>query len=310
MYIEQAYKGKYDWWRYLFTFIIFFFTQYFTLVIPVKIYARLQGISEELVTEFFNTLNPEKMGLSLNEGLIFLLLPMSATFFTLSLSMRYIHELPWRTIFTSFKSFRWKNFFTGLLMWTVVLLSIELINYLIDPGIYEFTYHPKQFFPLLFIALVLVPFQAGAEELLCRGNLLQAFGLLSRSRFLALIITAAIFGFMHFSNPEVDSFGFWKSMSYYIGFGLFMGILTIMDGGLELPIAVHTANNLHGIVLVSYNGSVLNTDALFRLSEYNLSAMIVAFFFSTLLFLIVSKRLFRWKSFDALFKKVQAPNSN
>jgi hypothetical protein len=62
MYIEQAYKGKYDWWRYLFTFIIFFFTQYFTLVIPVKIYARLQGISEELVTDFFNTLNPEKMG--------------------------------------------------------------------------------------------------------------------------------------------------------------------------------------------------------------------------------------------------------
>ena len=72
---------------------------------------------------------------------------------------------------------------------------------------------------------------------------------------------------MHFFNPEVEKIGSIVFV-YYIGTGLFLGIITLMDEGLELALGFHTANNLIGALLVTSDWSAFQTHSIFKdLSE-------------------------------------------
>ena len=58
------------------------------------------------------------------------------------------------------------------------------------------------------------------------------------------------FGCLHFSNPEVEKIGY-SILIYYIGTGFFLGILTIIDKGIELALGFHIANNLINIFIIN-----------------------------------------------------------
>ena len=88
-----------------------------------------------------------------------------------------------------------------------------------------------------------------------RGYLMQGIGLMSGKRWVPLVTTSMIFGLLHFFNPEVEKLGY-GIMVYYIGTGFFLGILTLMDEGLELAIGFHAANNLFTALLVKPNRSI------------------------------------------------------
>ncbi len=83
------------------------------------------------------------------------------------------------------------------------------------------------------------------------------------SRFTPLIITSVTFGLMHLANPEMEELGYY-AMVFYIGTGLFLGILTLMDDGLELALGFHAANNMITALLVTADYSVLQTDAILK----------------------------------------------
>jgi hypothetical protein len=53
-------------------------------------------------------------------------------------------------------------------------------------------------------------------------------------------------------------------MFYYIGTGLFLGIITLMDDGMELALGFHAANNLFAALLVTSDWSALQTDAVLK----------------------------------------------
>src|SRR5690554_7784922 len=52
-------------------------------------------------------------------------------------------------------------------------------------------------------------------------------------------------------------------MIYYIGCGFLLGIMTLMDDGLELALGFHAANNLIGALIVTSDAAVFQTDAIF-----------------------------------------------
>ena len=79
-----------------------------------------------------------------------------------------------------------------------------------------------------------------------------------------LLVTSVLFGLMHAANPEVEKMGF-IIMLYYIGTGLFLGILTLMDEGLELALGFHAANNLIGALLLTSDWSALQTNSLLKM---------------------------------------------
>ncbi|MFL2599679.1 MAG: lysostaphin resistance A-like protein [Flavobacteriaceae bacterium] len=112
------------------------------------------------------------------------------------------------------------------------------------------------------IALTLIPFQSALEELIFRGYLMQGFSKMLKNRYLPLIITSFIFGFLHFFNPEVDKLGN-GIMFYYVGTGFFFGIITLMDEGTELAVGLHIANNLMTALLVTADWTAFQTESLY-----------------------------------------------
>jgi hypothetical protein len=62
-------------------------------------------------------------------------------------------------------------------------------------------------------------------------------------------------------NPEVSKMGY-SILIYYIGTGLVLGIITLMDDGIELALGFHAANNLIGALLVTSSWSVFQTHSL------------------------------------------------
>ena len=88
----------------------------------------------------------------------------------------------------------------------------------------------------LALVVLVVPFQAAAEEYLFRGYLMQLVGTWSRFAFLPVIISTPLFVAGH-------GYDLWGLLDVAI-FGLTAAVLTIRTGGLEAAIAAHAANNV------------------------------------------------------------------
>ncbi|MFG2076765.1 CPBP family intramembrane glutamic endopeptidase [Nonomuraea maritima] len=92
------------------------------------------------------------------------------------------------------------------------------------------------FLPLLVVIVVLVPFQAAAEEYVFRGWVLQAVGAHLRSPIWAIVLGSALFASLHGYS--------WAGLADVFAFGAVMAWLTVRTGGLEAGIALHVLNNL------------------------------------------------------------------
>ncbi len=86
------------------------------------------------------------------------------------------------------------------------------------------------------VVIMIVPFQAAAEEYLFRGYLMQLVGSWSRFAVLPVLVSTPLFVAGH-------GYDVWGLADVAI-FGFTAAILTIRTGGLEAAIAAHTANNV------------------------------------------------------------------
>lgn len=88
----------------------------------------------------------------------------------------------------------------------------------------------------LVIVLLIVPFQAAAEEYVFRGGLLQLVGSWTRWAVVPVVVTSLLFAAGHLYNV-------WGLISVGL-FGAVAAALTIRTGGLEAAIGLHVANNV------------------------------------------------------------------
>ena len=119
------------------------------------------------------------------------------------------------------------------------------------------------FLIFLFLGLILIPLQTSFEEYFFRGYLMQGLGLATKSRWFPFVFTSIAFGLMHIANPEVGKMGY-IILIYYVGTGFFLGILTLMDEGLELALGFHAANNLFGALLLTSDWSAFQTHSILK----------------------------------------------
>jgi membrane protease YdiL (CAAX protease family) len=138
-----------------------------------------------------------------------------------------------------------------------------MLDYVLSPQDYTLNFQWDAFWKLAVIAILLIPLQTSFEEYLFRGHMMQGLGIIFRNRWVPLIVTSVIFGLMHLGNPEVETLGY-GIMVFYIGTGFFLGILTLMDEGLELALGFHAANNLVTALLVTSEWTAFQTDSVLR----------------------------------------------
>lgn len=302
MFIKQAYKGENQFWRYI-VGIIVLIAALFMGQIPLGVLlfienAKGSGVIVEEVSDL------ALLGYGQNLILALMLIPFAVGFFSLMFISKQIHRRPFITLLTGFSKFRWKRFFMVILIWLLFLFVTELISYYMEPDNYQVIFNAKKFIPLVFITFLLIPLQAGLEEVFIRGYLMQGIGILTKYRIIPLILTSLTFGLLHFANPEVDKFGTGTMLTYYCTFGLFLGIITLMDEGLEIPLGIHVINNLYGSLVVTFDGSALQTPAAFKILEINPQVMLYMWLGSAVVLLLLFTRIFKWKNYYKLFQKI------
>ncbi|SEG98725.1 hypothetical protein SAMN05444920_11221 [Nonomuraea solani] len=94
----------------------------------------------------------------------------------------------------------------------------------------------ETFLPLLIVIVLLVPFQAAAEEYVFRGWFTQAVGAHVNNPIWSILIGSALFASLHGYQ--------WAGLMDVFAFGAVMAWLTIKTGGLEAAIGLHVMNNL------------------------------------------------------------------
>ena len=307
MYIKQAFKSLHEWWRYLVGFIIIFIASQIGSI-PLLIAVMFKKLSggenvysideKELLTT-----------LSSNLTLFLMLLSFAIGLLAVYLVVRFLHKQPFVELTTSRKKTDWGRVFFGFGLITVTTLVVTILDYYSNPDDYVLQFDLVPFLILAVIAIIMIPLQTSFEEYLFRGYLMQGIGVLAKNRWLPLIITSVVFGGLHLANPEVDKLGN-VIMIYYIGTGFFLGIMTLMDEGMELALGFHAGNNLITALLVTADWTVFKTNSIFKdISEPSAGFDVVApVLILYPIFLLIMAWRYKWRDWGGkLFGKVEEP---
>jgi membrane protease YdiL (CAAX protease family) len=198
-----------------------------------------------------------------NTTLFLMLLIFVSTMIGIVLVVKYLHKLKMIDITTSRDKVDWQRIFFSFSIWSTFTVLSTLAFYFSSPESFVLNFKLVPFLILMLISFTLLPIQTSAEEYIFRGYLMQGLGLLAKNRWFPLIATSLMFGLMHIFNPEVQKMGY-IIMVYYIGTGFFLGIITLMDDGMELALGFHAANNITAALLVSSDWSALKTESIFK----------------------------------------------
>ncbi|KGO88533.1 abortive phage infection protein [Flavobacterium rivuli WB 3.3-2 = DSM 21788] len=260
MFIIQAFTPKNSFGKYLLGSLIIILASFagqLPLTIAIAIKALTRGSS-------MPTTNAQLYRF-MDQNLMLFLLLLSFVFALggIMLAVIKLHHQKFKEIITSRHKIDWKRILFSFFIWALFSVATTLYAYYASPEDYEVQFNLNKFLILCVIAIPMIPIQTTVEELVFRGYLMQGFGLLAKNRWFPLAMTSLIFGCMHLLNPEVEEMGYIISL-YYIGTGLCLGIMTLMDDGTELALGFHAANNLIAALLITSDWSVLQTPAILK----------------------------------------------
>jgi len=304
MFIQQVFKFKYDFWRYLIGVLIIIIAVIVGQV-PLGVAVFLEG-GYEMVnmtqTQMFQLLGS-------NLSLFLILLSFAAGLGAIFFVVKVLHKQPIKELTTSRKKMDWGRFFFAFGLVAIFAIATTLVDYYTNPQDYVINFQPKPFFMMLVIAVIMIPLQTGFEEYLFRGYLMQGIGTLFKNRWSPLIITSLVFGGLHFFNPEVTKLGN-IIMFYYIGTGFLLGIMTLMDDGMELALGFHAGNNLITAVLVTADWTAFQTNSILKdISEPSIGwEILIPVLVVYPIFLFIMAKKYGWKDWgNRLFGKVEKP---
>ena len=261
MYIKQAFNVKHNWWLYIAGLAIIFIA---VLLGQIPYTVILISKALESGSDLQNLdLNQAMNLLESNLNLFLMLLSFAVGLLGVLFVVKYLHEQSLRSLTTSRSKIDWRRFGFAFLFWGIISSTMVLIDHYMYPEHYEFNFKLVPFLILAAIALVLVPLQTSFEEYLFRGYLMQGLGVLCKNKWVPLIVTSSLFGLLHIANPEIEKLGY-ILLVHYIGTGFFLGIITLMDEGLELALGFHAANNLFTALLVTADWTAFQTHSILR----------------------------------------------
>ncbi|MGV3459320.1 MAG: CPBP family intramembrane glutamic endopeptidase [Flavobacterium sp.] len=260
MFIEKGFVPENRFWKYLLgSFIVFIAAQ--CGQIPWFAAIAVDAVSSGRT--FPNTTDAVMRFLPMNTTLFFLLISFAFALLALVIIVKKLHHQPFKDIVTTRKKTDWGRVLFAFTLWGIFSAGSVLLAYYTEPGKYIYQFNWDKFLILALIAVPLIPIQTSVEELVFRGYLMQGFGLLAKNRWFPLMMTSLIFGLMHIANPEVGKIGYIITL-FYIGTGLLLGIMTLMDEGTELALGFHAANNLTAALMVTADWTAFRTPSVFK----------------------------------------------
>lgn len=307
MFLENAVTPENKFWKYIVGSVVIIAASFigqipFMIAIAFKSFSSGKPFptDEKALMTF---LNP-------NLSLFLLMLSFVFAFLAIYLVIKYFHKQTFLSVTTSRSKMDWKRFFFSFSIWGIFTIASTVIMYYANPESFEINFKPIPFAILAVIAIVLIPIQTSTEEYIFRGYLMQGFANLAKNKWFPLVMTSVIFGTMHIANPEVQKLGY-IIMIYYIGTGLFLGILTLMDEGMELALGFHAANNLIAALLITSDWSAFQTESIlkdFSEPSAGFEILVPVFIIFPILLFIFSKK-YGWTNWkEKLTGKIEEKN--
>ncbi|QGK72865.1 CPBP family intramembrane glutamic endopeptidase [Flavobacterium sp. SLB02] len=305
MFLEQGIKSQNKFWLYLIGSVLIIIAS-FVGQIPFSVAVLYKTLTGKKVIP---TDNAAVMKIfEPNLTLFLVMISFAFAFVGIYYVVKYLHHQTLLSVTTSRKKVDWKRVFFSFFLWSFFTILSFVVVYLRSPENFIWNFKLVPFLILVAVGAILIPIQTSTEEYVFRGYLMQGFANLALNRWFPLMMTSLIFGLMHIFNPEVAKMGY-VIMVYYIGTGLFLGIITLMDEGIELALGFHAANNLIGALLVTSDWSVFQTHSLFKdLSEPSagLDVILPVVVIYPILLFIFSKK-YNWKNWkEKLTGKINA----
>jgi len=260
MFIEQGLKSENKFWKYIVGSLIIIFASFLgqlpllmALLYETFVNGKPYPTSNEAIMRFFEP----------NFTLFLIMISFVFIMLGIILVIRYLHHQTVLSVTTSRAKVDWNRIVFSFMMWSAITIVSTLLFYYYSPSDFVINFKPVPFAILAVIGIFLIPIQTSSEEYIFRGYLMQGFANLAKNKWFPLLMTSLIFGGMHWFNPEVTKIGP-IVLVYYIGTGLFLGIITLMDEGMELALGFHAANNLIGALLITSDWSAFQTHSIFK----------------------------------------------
>ncbi|MGC8784850.1 MAG: CPBP family intramembrane glutamic endopeptidase [Armatimonadota bacterium] len=260
-FLEIARQGRNEWWRY---------------VAGIVLVSACWVGGEVLVALPAFVQEADSTGADL---LLFvaLLLSFAPALIGVWLVVRFLHGRPLITLITPRGRIGWNRLAIGFGVWFAISAGASALEALLHPGRYQPNPEPLTVLPFLLVGTLLIPIQAGAEELFYRGYLLQGMGLLIRQTLLLSALNGLLFALPHAGNPETVA-SFAKVLLIYLLAGFFWALITLRSGTLELALGAHIANNLFTTVVANYETTAIPSRSFFVVNEidaiYQLAALV------------------------------------
>ncbi len=298
MFFQVSQAGHHKFLQYLVSFVMIFLAIMLGNIPLMLALIMKNGKTITDINELFQS------GLDNNLLLVLMIIPFVFGLFATIFCVKRLHGRRVITVVTARPKLDSRRIGLAFALWFALNLIFEFVSYLMSPGDYTFHSPGWSFVILVLVSVVFLSMQIAFEEIIFRGYLLQGLAHLFNNRWMPLILTSTAFGLMHFQNPEVAEYGISKMMVYYIGVGLVLGIITIMDDGLELALGIHAATNIYSATIVSYEGGALQTDALFYSQGEIVDSSIMVFLIISVLFMLLLSRIYKWNDWSRLWKPI------
>ena len=296
---DKSYKLKNFWYYILGSFILILFSTIGQLPMIPFLPSELPSPDADPM-DIFKTIPS-------NLRLFLLLLSFAFVLPGIWLVVKKLHDLPIMSILSSRKKIDLERVLYSFMLWGTAVSAFVFLEYSLNPENYVFNFKVKEFLILAVIAILFIPIQTSVEEIVFRGYLMQGFGHWLNSRFMALFLTSTVFGSLHLANPEITALGY-EFVILYITVGFVLGIMTLMDDGLELALGFHAANNLIAALLVTADWTVFQTESiLIDISEPSLGITdwITPFIVFPILLALFARK-YSWTNWkEKLFSKVR-----
>lgn len=304
--LAASFTGRNNVWRYIVMLASILIVSNtigaIPLLIPyIKALANDPSIAARLAQ---NPSDFSPLGVNPYYSLFMMLFPFLMSFIAFIILIKPLNSRSFTAVVNGTASIRWSHFLVSFMVW-IALSALYLFAYIkADPANFSLS---NTSISLLFVALisvVLIPFQAGLEELVFRGYLMQGFAVVARNAWFPLLITSLLFALLHGINPEVKEYGFLTMMPQYFVFGLIFGIVTLLDDGIEAAMGAHAANNIFLVIMVTQESSALQSPALYVQNTIHPWTEFTGLLVSGILFIVILKLIFRWKDFSRISERL------
>ena len=260
MFVEQGVNRENKFWKYIVgSLLIILASTVGQIPLLIAIVVKVFSEGKTMPTSGEDLMKVVDNNLSLFLVLLSFAVAMVGFYFVITL----FHKQTFLSVTTSRKKVDWKRILFSFTLWSIFTIVSTVYSYYSSPENFVINFQPLPFVILFFISIVFIPIQTSTEEYVFRGYLMQGFANLSKNKWFPLLMTSVIFGTMHIVNPEVSKMGY-IIMIYYVGTGLLLGIMTLMDEGMELALGFHAANNLITALLVTSDWSALQTNSVLK----------------------------------------------